>query len=83
MDSHLYFHNWSGGFHNNNAQHNGNWHGVDVYVSSDGYVVIRFNVKNHYFGAVIDYHQFGPQGYPIRNHHVTAEGESSNCGNHF
>ena len=99
----------------------GNWHGVDVYMSSDGFVVIRFNVHNNYFGAVrqnsaeyyirsntlrllhscssglhphifllplqfseqvIDYHQFGPEGYPLRNTKVTAE-TTAGCGNHY
>ena len=68
FDVQLYFHNWASNgkpdFANLNVVSSGNWNPVTVYVSTDGYVCLRFSgisngiYRTHYFGATIDLHQF-------------------------
>ena len=61
----------SGGYHNHGVVNNGNWEPVTVYMSTDGYVCLRFTGTQSYFGAIIDLHQF--YGYTIRDIKVTEE----------
>ncbi|MDQ1343493.1 MAG: Collagen-like protein [Patescibacteria group bacterium] len=77
LDTQVYFHNWDGVYANKNIVENGNWtSAVDVYTSSDGYVVLRIATEA-YTGFVIDLHQFFD--YPTRDIRILAETQSASA----
>lgn len=81
VDSHIYFHNWGGGYFNKSIVHNGSWSpNIDIYTSSDGYVVLRIETSS-YSGFIIDLHQFYT-GYSTRDIRIISTANSSSTSHY-
>ena len=82
IDSKLGFHNWAGSIYSAASTNSGSLNiSPAAYVSSDGYVVLRFDVTNaSYMGLTINYYQ--AYGYSFQSVNVTATALTSSTSNY-
>jgi hypothetical protein len=74
----IQFHNWSGNYHAKDVTSYGNWNpNNDVYTSDDGYVCLRLEKGNTYWGYRVDLNQYSI--YTTRDINITEVVESNDA----